>query len=111
MDSERLNQIAAFVAAVIAGIIAYIKGGKRAGDVTAGAADAELARLRDERDRQIVLDIKAMRADFEIVMKAMKESMGDRFDLVEDSIRAMDLRLHAMETKIAVVEDRQLRRP
>jgi hypothetical protein len=110
MDSERFNQIVAFVVAVLMGIVTFLRGGKKsAGTSDAPNADAELSRLRDERDRQIVLDIKALRADFEIVLKALKDSMGDSFEKIDLLIHNIDGRLHEVEKKIAVVEDRQLR--
>lgn len=115
MDSERINQIIAFFAAIIAGIITYIKGGKSRSNSEVNIN--ELTRLRDERDRQLderdrqlMVSIKEIRSDLEMIVKAMKESVNERFREVGNSIDHISDRLHEVEKTMAVVEDRQ-RRP
>lgn len=116
MLPETVNQILTGVGVTIAAIIAALFGWKSKPPSTSGSESsehAELARLRlerqEERERTISLEIKALRADFELVIKAMKESSADQFQELEEAAHRVDERLRMIERKVDVIEDRQAR--
>lgn len=121
MDQDRIAQLAAFVAAVIIGILTYFKGGKPGPDETQVSAEQiELGRLRDqvieERNRRIAEEIKSVRDDFEkiigslnVSLKTQLEAFGHEMTDIASSLRTIDERLHAAERKLDVVDDRQKR--
>lgn len=98
-------QIIAGIGASLGGLLMYLRGSK----AVPNTESSELARLREERDRQISIEIKALRADFEIVVGAMKDSFRNEFESLKSELRSIDDRLREIETKIAVIEDRYTR--
>lgn len=119
LDQDTLKQIAAFVAACLTGLFMYLKGSKSPPPppvvnddrADARAADRIIAQLREEqqqeRDRRVLADMHAIRSDFETVVKAINESVDERFHESDRELRAISDRLRNIETRLAVAEDRQ----
>lgn len=109
-------QLLAGVGAIGAGFWAFIRGGiKKGGDFPspADAAERELTRLRDQhladRDRQIHMEIQAIRADFKIIIESLKENFNERFDRLEEVVSSLARTLHDLDKLVALIDDRQSR--
>lgn len=108
-----LYQIVALAGAALTGILMWMRG-SRASRTTDNDDGRELTRLREERqqnhDHQITLDMRAVRADFEVVIQSLKESHNIRFDDICKQVDDIFERLRILETSVAVLNDRQGRR-
>jgi hypothetical protein len=108
-----IYQIFGGLGVAIASALAFMGGKRSKPDNT----EAELARLRDERqherderqherDSQISEEIEKIRADFALVIEALKKSSNDRFLELKGTINDIDVRLRLIERKVDVFDDR-----
>lgn len=110
-----LYQLLAAVGASLTGILMYLRGSraKPPEPIETSAHARELARLLEERTqeraRRAAEAIEEIRVDTADVIKALKESIDERFHEGNEEFRRLSDRMRAIETRLAVVEDRQSR--
>lgn len=118
MEQDKLTQIAAFIVAIIVGVLGYFRGKPKPDSES--AEQAELSRLRiqviEDRERRIAEEIRGVREDFEKIIGSVNVSLrtqinevGGEITELSRQVRAVDERVHAAERKLDVVEDRQRR--
>lgn len=106
-DSDNWNSVLQWLAgagAFIGAMLAAIFGSRAARRRAPDDDDSELSRLRAEH---IALEVRAVRADFELVVQSLKDSNAIRFKEVCDQVADIFERLRLIEQDVAVLNDRQ----